>query len=164
MLKGFKLSHLPHWVITDVHPAFYDTESATAVQQTAKLYGKMQELITIYNEFVQQVNIYIDQFEKGIIKDFDCFKNCVVDTMDKYIQSIDQKIELQNSTIATEFQNQNDEIQNAVDYMKNNLVYTVNSLFTQAILDGSIKANLHIEYDETNESLDFSINAEGVEE
>ena len=145
-MKKYCLQHLPHWVLTDTLPAFYDCESATAIQQTAKLYGKIQELITIYNDFVRDINRYITEFEEGIIKDFNCFQNCVIKTMNDYIESIDTKIELQDN-----------KIQEAIDYMKNNLVSTVTTLFNQAIQSGDITANLLEAYDSDDESLVFSI-------
>lgn len=145
-MKKYCLKHLPHWVLTDTLPAFYDCESATAIQQTAKLYGKIQELITIYNDFVRDINRYITEFEDGIIKDFNCFQNCVIKTMNDYIQSIDTKIELQDNNI-----------QEAIDYMKNNLVSTVTTLFNQAVQNGDIRANLLETYDSDDESLVLSI-------
>ena len=145
-MKKYCLQHLPHWVLTDTLPAFYDCESATAIQQTAKLYGKIQELITIYNDFVRDVNRYITEFEDGIIKDFNCFQNCVIKTMNDYIQSIDTKIELQDNNI-----------QEAIDYMKNNLVSTITTLFNQAIQSGDITATLLETYDSDDESLVLSI-------
>lgn len=145
-MNKYCLKHLPHWVLTDTLPAFYDCESATAIQQTAKLYGKIQELITIYNDFVRDVNRYITEFEEGIIKDFNCFQNCVIKTMNDYIESIDTKIELQDN-----------KIQEAIDYMKNNLVSTVTTLFNQAVQNGDIRATLLETYDPDNESLVFSI-------
>ena len=145
-MKKYCLKHLPHWVLTDPQPAFYDCESATAVQQTAKLYAKMQELITLYNEFTNEVNRYITEFEDGIIKDFNCFQNCVIKTMNDYIESIDMKIELQDNNI-----------EEAIKYMKDNLVSTVTTLFNQAVQNGDITATLVETYDSNNESLVFSI-------
>ena len=145
-MKKYCLKHLPHWVLTDPQPAFYDCESATAVQQTAKVYAKIQELITLYNEFTNEVNRYITEFEDGIIKDFNCFQNCVIKTMNDYISSIDMKIELQDNNI-----------EEAIKYMKDNLVSTVTTLFNQAVQNGDITATLVETYDSNNESLVFSI-------
>ena len=145
-MKKYCLKHLPHWVLTDPQPAFYDCESATAVQQTAKIYAKIQELITLYNEFTNNVNRYITEFEDGIIRDFNCFQNCVIKTMNDYIESIDTKIELQDNNI-----------QEAVDYMKENLVSTVTTLFNNAVHNGDITANLLEAYDSNDESLVLSI-------
>lgn len=156
-MKKYCLKHLPHWVLTDPQPAFYDCESATAVQQTAKIYAKIQELITLYNEFTKEVNRYITEFEDGIIKDFNCFQNCIIKTMNDYIESIDTKINLQDSKIEESINNQNATIQNAVDYMKENLVSTVTTLFNNAVHNGDITANLLETYDSDDESLVLSI-------
>lgn len=145
-MKKYCLKHLPHWVLTDPQPAFYDCESATSVQQTAKIYAKIQELITLYNEFTNDVNRYITEFEDGIIKDFNCFQNCIIKTMNDYITTIDMKINLQD-----------DKIQEAIDYMKENLVNTVTTLFNNAVHNGDITANLLEAYDSDDESLVLSI-------
>mgnify|MGYP006923193589 CR=1 FL=1 len=156
-MKKYCLRHLPHWVLTDTLPAFYDCESATAIQQTAKLYGKIQELITIYNDFVRDINRYITEFEEGIIKDFNCFQNCVIKTMNDYIESIDTKINLQDLNIANKFDEQDQIIADAVNYMKENLVSTVTTLFNNAVRNGDITATLLETYDSDDESLVLSI-------
>lgn len=158
-MKKYCLKHLPHWVLTDPQPAFYDCESATAVQQTAKIYAKIQELITLYNEFTNEVNKYITEFEYGIIKDFNCFQNCIIKTMNDYIATIDMKIDLQDNKIEESINNQNAIIQNAVDYMKNNIVATTTNIINQAIANGDL--NVGFEYNPTNESLDFIVTREG---
>ena len=156
-MEKYYLKHLPHWVLTDTLPAFYDCESATAIQQTAKIYGKIQELITLYNEFTDNVNRYITDFENGIIKDFNCFQNCIIKTMNDYIATIDMKINLQDTKIEESINNQNMVIQNAVNYMKENLVSTVNTLFSEAVHNGDITATLIETYDSDDESLILSI-------
>lgn len=156
-MKKYCLKHLPHWVLTDPQPAFYDCESATAVQQTAKIYAKIQELITIYNDFVKDVNRYITEFEDGIIKDFNCFQNCIIKTMNDYIESIDTKINLQDLNIANKFDEQDQIIADAVNYMKENLVSTVTTLFNNAVRNGDITATLLETYDSDDESLVLSI-------
>lgn len=158
-MKKYCLKHLPHWVLTDPQPAFYDCESATAIQQTAKIYAKIQELITIYNDFVRDVNRYITEFEDGIIKDFNCFQNCVIKTMNDYIETIDTKINLQDLNIANKFNEQDTKIDTAIQYMKDNIVETTTNIINQAIENGDL--NVGFEYDPTNESLDFIVTREG---
>lgn len=149
-MKKYCLKHLPHWVLTDPHPAFYDCESATAVQQTAKIYARIQELITIYNDFVRDVNRYITEFEDGIIKDFNCFQNCIIKTMTEYIESIDIKMSVQDTNI-----------ENAIQYMKDNIIATTNNIINQAIENGDL--NVGFEYDPTDESLNFIVTRESDE-
>lgn len=151
-MNNFYIKHLPHWVLTDLQPAFYDVESGTSLQQTAKMYGKLQELIDLYNEFVTKVNKYIKDFEDGIIADFEEFRNCIIVTMNQYIETIDTKINLQDT-----------KINDAIEYMKDNLVTTVTELFSQALLNGDISATLIESYNPTTQELTLSIQAEGGE-
>lgn len=143
-MKNYHIRPLPFWVLTDLQPAFYDSESGTVLQQLSRIYPKIQEVIDKYNDFVREVNRYIDEFENGIIKDFNCFKNCVIKTMNDYIESIDMKINLQDM-----------DIQNAIDYMKNNIVETTTNVVNQAIQNGDI--NISITYDSPSEGLSIIV-------
>lgn len=147
-MNRYHIRPLPYWVLTDLQPAFYDSESGTVLQQLSRIYPKIQEVINAYNDFVRDVNRYIDEFETGIINDFECFKNCIIKTMNDYIETIDTKINLQDM-----------DIQNAIDYMKNNIVSTTTNVINQAIENGSL--NVGIEYNSSNESLNFIVTREG---
>lgn len=147
-MNNFYIKHLPHWVLTDLQPAFYDIESGTTLQQTARIYAKMQELIDLYNEFVTKVNKYIKDFEDGIITDFEEFRNCIIKVMNDYIETIDTKINLQDTKIA-----------DAIQYMKDNIVSTTIEVFREAILNGEVTATLVETYDPTTEELTLSIEA-----
>ena len=151
-MNNFYIKHLPHWVLTDLQPAFYDVESGTTLQQTAKMYGKMQELIDLYNEFVTKVNKYIKDFEDGIIEDFEEFKNCIIVTMNQYIETIDTKINLQDA-----------KIEDAVNYMKNTIIQTATDLFEQALISGTIRANLVNTYNSQTEELTIDLDLVEVE-
>lgn len=165
---------LPKWVLTDLQPAFYDIESVTAVKMVAKLYGKMEQLIDDYNYFVDKVNQNIEQFEDGMIHDFDCFKDCIKKLIEDYIDSIDmiianqnrnitESITAQNQAITEKFLEQDHKIDDAVNYMKTNLLATCTELFSNAVHNGDITATLLETYDSTNESLVLSIVAEESE-
>lgn len=174
-MNKYHVRPLPNWVLTNLQSAFYDSESGTVLQQMARVYSKIEELIATYNEFVCEINRYIKEFEDGIIKDFECFKNCIIKTMNDYIETIDMKINLQDlkiseaierqdNTIAEKFNSQDEIIQNAVDYMKNNLVSTLTVLFNQALENGDIHVNLVTTYREDTESLTLSLVAESEED
>lgn len=143
-MKNYHIRPLPFWVLTDLQPAFYDSESGTVLQQLSRIYPKIQEVIDSYNDFVREVNRYIDEFENGIIKDFECFKNCIIKTMNDYIETIDTKINLQDMNI-----------QNAIDYMKDNIVETTTNVVNQAIQNGDI--NISITYDSPSEGLSIIV-------
>lgn len=169
MLK-YHIRQLPYWVLTDLQPAFYESESGTVLQQLSRMYPKIQEIIDRYNDFVRDVNRYIEEFETGIIKDFECFKNCITKTMTDYIESIDMKVNIQDSTIAEaierqdkaisdKFDEQDQTIANAINYMKDNIVATTTNIINQAIENGDI--NISIEYNSTLESLNIIVTEEG---
>lgn len=126
---------LPKWVLTNEYPAFYDTESVTAIEMVAKLYGKMEDLITNYNEFVEEINKTMADFDDGIIADFDEFKN-----------EVNEKLAEQDEVIA-----------DAVQYMKDNIQQTASELFNEFLEEGKIYVSLTEDYDDTTESLTLGI-------
>lgn len=169
-MRKYHIRPLPFWVLTDLQPAFYDSESGTVLQQMSRVYAKVQELLDAYNNFVKEINTYISEFEDGIIKDFECFKNCVIQTMNDYIQTIDTKInlqdlnienkfEVQNELIEAKFTEQDSKIDEAIDYMKDNIIQTTTSVINQAIQDGDI--NVTVTYDEPTEALNIMVTREG---
>lgn len=171
-MKNYHIRPLPFWVLTDLQPAFYDSESGTVLQQLSRIYPKIQEVIDRYNDFVREVNRYIDEFENGIIKDFECFKNCITKTMEDYIESIDMKVNIQDLTIAEaierqdkaisdKFEEQDQAIANAINYMKDNIVATTTNIINQAIENGDI--NVDIEYNANDEALNILVTREGDE-
>ena len=48
-MKNF-INFLPPWVETNIQPAFYDKQSGTCIQQTARMYAKVNQLVRIANE------------------------------------------------------------------------------------------------------------------
>lgn len=56
------INFLPPWVETGLQPAFYDAESGTVLQQTARMYAKVNELVKNANDqnvAIQQMLDYI---------------------------------------------------------------------------------------------------------
>lgn len=115
------MKKLPYWCLTDKLPAFYDTESATAIEQTAKVYGAMQTLVDEYNSFAETVNNSIEEFESGAVKDFEAFTVGIrqefqdfIDVVNQSIQSMNVAIANQNSLIDERFATQDRRILNAL--------------------------------------------------
>lgn len=158
-MRKYHIRPLPYWVLTDLQPAFYDSESGTVLQQLSRIYPKIQELIDAYNQFVKEVNTYITEFENGIIKDFESFKNCITKTMNQYIESVDIKLGLQDKEISDSIAEQNAIIEEAINYMKNNIIATTTSVINQAIENGDL--NVGIEYDAPTEALSIIVTREG---
>ena len=126
---------LPHWNLTDKHPAFYDTESGTATEQTAKVYGAMRELIGEYNKFADELNKALQSFELQTKEENECFKKCITELVENYIKSIDLKIDKQDL-----------KLQEAVKSMTDNIATTTASILQNmresGDLDQLIKDNI----------------------
>ena len=117
----------------------------------SKLYAYLQEMVNDYNAFVTEVNNEIENFEHDINYNVEEFKSCVRNLMDEYIESIDIRMSLQDKEIA-----------DAIDYMKNNIFETAREIFEQAVISGTIRANLVNTYDSETEEL--TIDLELIEE
>lgn len=57
-----KINFLPPWVETNLQPAFYDLESGTCLQQTSRMYAKVNQLIRSVNEQNETIADYVQQF------------------------------------------------------------------------------------------------------
>ena len=57
-----RINFLPPWVETNLQPAFYDLESGTSLQQTARMYAKVNQLIRSVNEQNETIADYVQQF------------------------------------------------------------------------------------------------------
>lgn len=79
---------LPPWVETGLQPAFYDKESGTVLQQTARMYDKVNQLIRNFNDLSKEtketVEEYILKFTE--LKDF----------VDDYFENLDVQEEINN--------------------------------------------------------------------
>lgn len=90
---------LPLWVATAKLPAFYDVESTTAIQQTAKLYGAMQEMITELNKYMEEVSATLTENEEEQKQIMKCFQQKIVEIVENFIKCVDTKIDKQNLKI-----------------------------------------------------------------
>lgn len=95
----FKFTKLNDWCLTGTKPAFYDTESATAIEQTAKLYGAVKTLIDETEKAINSLNETVELYKTGVINDFECFKDEITKIAHDYIETIDLKIAHQDRVI-----------------------------------------------------------------
>lgn len=135
---------LPEWVLTDRHPAFYDTESGSAIVQTAKVYAAMNELIKEYNSFAKTVNEIISEFKAESEKEQECFKICITELIENYIKSIDLMIDKQNL-----------KIDNTIGFIKENLDESIKALAEEMLANGEI--TITQVYNPETESLDLVV-------
>ena len=62
-MQDIFIEFLPPWVETNLQPAFYDAESGTVLQQTARMYAKVNELVASVNNMDKVIKQYIDYID-----------------------------------------------------------------------------------------------------
>ena len=118
---------LPLWRVTDKFPAFYDTESGTCIEMTAKVYAAVRELQEDYNSMITEINKKIEEYESGTNKSFSDFKAEIIKIVHDYLAMLDTKIKLQD----LEIDNQNKIIDETIVYIKNNLTTSIQEIVTE---------------------------------
>lgn len=88
---------LPPWAETGLQPAFYDVESGTVLQQTARMYNKVNQLTRLFNEFSEATSEEVNAFEREVndtvaeyIEKFTELK----DFVDNYFDNLDVQEEI----------------------------------------------------------------------
>lgn len=109
---------LPIWVRPATIPATTDSESASVIEMTYKLYNTMQELITEYNTFAENVNKQITDFETKYEGDIEIFTTSLRQEFQDFIDIVDLKIKDFETHGA-----QIDELRNEIETLKG----TINS-------------------------------------
>lgn len=138
------MNRLPKWVLTNKYPAFYDTESASVIEQTAKVYGAMNTLIDEYNAFVDSVNENMATFEAEEIQKFEEFAVGLRQEFQDFIDVVDMKVQEQDQKIAA-----------AENYMMTNIAPITAEIVNQAIANGTIR--IAEEYNEATESYNLLV-------
>lgn len=134
---------LPHWVISNPSPSFYETEGGTVLEQTGIMYKKVQELIEEYNAFVDEINTKVEEFIADTLADQETFEI-----------SINQMIHDFTTLVETKIKDQDAIIKDAVDYMKTNIENTTRNLMLELIADNRLTVDLI--YNPDTESLDIN--------
>ena len=122
---------LPHWVLTDKFPALYDTESATVIEQTAKVYGAMNKLIDEYNNFVDNANGIIENFETSTNKDIELFKVSMRQEFQDFIDVAELKMEAHVNEVA-----------DMVEFIKTQVSVTVASVIEEMRENGELSTEI----------------------
>lgn len=74
-MENIFIEFLPPWIETNLQPAFYDKESGTVLQQTARMYAKVNEVIQSVNNQNESIADYINQFNELHDYVYDYFDN-----------------------------------------------------------------------------------------
>lgn len=79
---------LPPWAETGLQPAFYDLESGTVLQQTARMYDKVNQLIRLFNELSEVTKSTVEEYIAKFIE--------LKDFVDDYFDNLDVQEEINN--------------------------------------------------------------------
>ena len=94
-MENIFVEFLPPWVETGLQPAFYDKESGTVLQQTARMYARVNMLIRMFNKLSKNtkttVEEYIDKFNSLHDYVMDYFKN--LDVQEEINNKLDEMSE-----------------------------------------------------------------------
>lgn len=63
-MENIFIEFLPPWIETGLQPAFYDKESGTVLQQTARMYAKVNEVVGTVNHQNEEIADYVEQFNE----------------------------------------------------------------------------------------------------
>ena len=78
---------LPKWIIANPFPALHDFESLTVLDQTARIYGAMNQLIDEWNKMIEQISA----FEKSETETREEFELRLTKVIREFICSWEQK-------------------------------------------------------------------------
>lgn len=127
---------LPPWVETGLQPAFYDKESGTVLQQTARMYNKVNCLIRNFNQLSKETKETVDEYVAKFteLKDF----------VDNYFDNLDVQEEINTKLDAMAEAGTLQEIITA--YIQSNVAWTFDTVadMKQAtnLVDGSYARTL----------------------
>ena len=134
------MQKLPNWVVANKFPAFYDTESLTSIEQTARLYGATNTLIENYNTFISIVEEELANFLQEYQHNNEVHEVSIRQLIQDFFDNVETILQLQDSKI------------NVIeDYMKNNLEQYIIKSLNSAIKAGNLKVG--VDYDSTSEEL-----------
>ena len=94
-MENIFVEFLPPWIETGLQPAFYDKESGTVLQQTARMYARVNMLIRMFNKLSKNtkttVEDYINQFNELHDYVHDYFDN--LDVQEEINNKLDAMVE-----------------------------------------------------------------------
>ena len=94
-MENIFVEFLPPWVEANMQPAFYDKESGTVLQQTARMYDRVNMLVRMFNKLSKEtktvVEDYIEQFDELHDYVHDYFDN--LDVQEEINNKIDAMVE-----------------------------------------------------------------------
>lgn len=82
------VNFLPPWVETNIQPAFYDKESGAVLQQTARMYAKVNCLVRMFNKLSKETKETVEEYIAKFVE--------LKDFVDTYFENLDVQEEINN--------------------------------------------------------------------
>lgn len=98
-MENIFVEFLPPWVETGLQPAFYDKESGTVLQQTARMYARVNMLIRMFNKLSKNTKEEIERFESvttETVNEYIQKFNDLYDYVHDYFDNLDVQEEINN--------------------------------------------------------------------
>ena len=87
-MNNIFIEYLPPWVETGLQPAFYDKESGTVLQQTARMYAKVNELTKAFNDLSEETKATVEEYITKFVE--------LHDYVEDYFTNLDVQEEINN--------------------------------------------------------------------
>lgn len=117
-MNNIFVEFLPPWVETGIQPAFYDKESGTVLQQTARMYARVNMLIRMFNKLSKETKETVEEY----ITKF----NELHDYVHDYFDNLDVQEEINNKLDDMVEAGTLQEI--ITDYIQANVAWTFNTV------------------------------------
>ena len=146
-MQNIFIDILPPWVETGLQPAFYDLESGTVLQQTARMYAKVRELTEAFNTFTENIINEVTTFEQNTnntVEEYIQKFNDLHDYVQDYFDNLDVQEEINNKLDEMAEDGVLQEIITA--YIQSNVAWTFNNVSEMQsatnLVDGSYARTL----------------------
>lgn len=87
------MQRLPKWVLPPTMPSIYESESLTALEAVARVYGATKQLIDEYNEFAAALQEEVDEFESTSSTEITEFKQAMEKRLACKFKDLDAQIQ-----------------------------------------------------------------------
>ena len=128
-MENIFVEFLPPWIETGLQPAFYDKESGTVLQQTARMYARVNMLIRMFNKLSKNTKEEVERFEKSVnetVEDYINQFNELHDYVHDYFDNLDVQEEINNKLDAMTEAGTLQEI--ITSYIQANVAWTFDSV------------------------------------
>lgn len=146
-MENIFVEFLPPWVETGLQPAFYDKESGTVLQQTARMYARVNMLIRMFNKLSKNTKEEVERFETSVNETVENYIeqfNQLHDYVHDYFDNLDVQEEINNKLDDMLEQGTLQEIITA--YIQSSVVWTFDTIadmkLATNLIDGSYAQTL----------------------